>query len=268
MTLVQALALGVLQGVTEFLPISSSGHLALVQTLLGRDPQAALVFSVVLHLGTTLAILWVLRVRVGRLIRALDSLLRPGARDPGLETERRWLWLILVASVPTGIAGLSLRHFVEEMTARPVWIGFAFLSTMLLLLSAERIGSRQRGAEAITTLDALWVGCAQSIGILPGISRSGSTIAVALWRGTKPEVAVEFSILISVPAIVGANLLELASGTPGASVGVLSFCVGFTAALVTGIAALHALVWVVRERRLTGFAVYCGVLGAGAIFLG
>ncbi|MFQ5698347.1 MAG: undecaprenyl-diphosphate phosphatase [Myxococcota bacterium] len=268
MTLVQAVALGVLQGVTEFLPISSSGHLALAQTLLGRNPEAALLFSVVLHLGTTAAILWVLRARVGRLVGALYSLRRPSALDPGLATERRWLGLIVVASIPTGLAGLGLRHFVEDMSQRPVWIGLAFLLTMALLLSAERIGARRRGAEALTALDALCVGCAQSVGILPGVSRSGSTITVALWRDATPEVAVEFSILISVPAILGANLLELLSGGAQATAGALALGVGFTASLLTGVAALHALVWVVRERRLTGFALYCGVLGLGAILVG
>jgi undecaprenyl-diphosphatase len=268
-SLVEALVLGVLQGVTEFLPISSSGHLALSQALLGQEPRSTLLFNVVVHLGTLCAILLVLRRRVAGLVRGLLSFLRPGAPAEALRTERRWIGLIVVASIPTALAGLALRDFVEVMNHRPVWIGCAFLTTMVLLICAERVQRRERGPESIGALDALCVGCAQSLGILPGISRSGATVTAALWRGARSDVAVELSILVSVPAIVGANALE-ALRPESALLGdaLAPVALGFAAAFVTGIFALRALQWVVRQRRLLPFAFYCGLLGAGAIVVG
>jgi undecaprenyl-diphosphatase len=268
-TLAEALALGILQGVTEFLPVSSSGHLALTQAFFGHAPERTLLFNVVVHLGTLCAILLVLRHRVAGLCRGLVSFLRPGQASPALATDRRWILLIVVASVPTGLIGLSIRDFVEVMNQRPVWIGCAFLATMLLLVSADRVERRERGPDALRAIDALWIGCAQSLGILPGISRSGATVTAALWRGARSDVAVEFSILISVPAVVAANALEiLRPGSALSGDSLAPVAVGFAAAFATGILALRALQWVVRQRRLLPFALYCGLLGAGAIAIG
>ena len=269
MRLVEALALGILQGVTEFLPISSSGHLALTQAFFGHEPEGTLLFNVVVHLGTLCAILLVLRRRIAGLCRALVSFLRPGEVSPELRTDRRWIGLIVVATIPTGIVGLSIRDYVEVMNHRPVWIGCAFLGTMLLLISADRAVRRERDADSMGMLDALWIGCAQSIGILPGISRSGVTVTAALWRGARSEVAVELSILVSVPAIVAANALEiLRPGSALSGAALAPVAVGFAAAFATGIFALRALQWVVRQRRLLPFAIYCGLVGAGAIGFG
>jgi undecaprenyl-diphosphatase len=263
------MALGILQGVTEFLPISSSGHLALTQAFLGREPKGTLLFNVITHLGTLCAILLVLRQRVAGLFRGLASFFQAGELSPALRTDRRWVGLIALASVPTALAGLSLHGFVEVMNQRPVWIGCAFLTTMLLLIWADRIGRRERGPEAMQPIDALWMGCAQSLGILPGISRSGATVTAALWRGARSDVAVELSILISVPAVIGANALEMLRPDSALSADALApMAVGFAAAFVTGIFALRALQWVVRRRRLLPFAIYCGLVGAGAIGLG
>jgi undecaprenyl-diphosphatase len=269
LTLLEALALGVLQGVTEFLPISSSGHLALAQTLLGRAPEGTLLFNVVVHLGTMVAIALVLWRRIARLCLALASFVRPGAPDPALATERTWIGLIIVANIPTGLIGLGIRDTVQQMNHAPRWIGVAYLGTALLLLAAERVGTRDRGPDQLGVVDALWIGCAQSLGILPGVSRSGATVTASLWRGARADTAVEFSILISIPAIVAANLLEMLgprSGGPG--VNVTPLAVGFVAALVTGVVALRVLQWVVRNRQLLPFAAYCALLGAVAVAIG
>lgn len=268
MTLWEALGLGVLQGVTEFLPISSSGHLALAQVWLADLGEPDLLFGVVVHLGTLLAVALVLRRRLVDLCRGAWSFVGSGGRRSELETARRWVLLIAVATLPTAVLGLGARELVVAMNARPPWVGVALLCTALLLLGCERFGRRERGAAELTLGDALLVGVAQGFGVLPGISRSGVTVAASLFRDVRADVAVEFSLLISVPAILGANLLEAlaASGAVRGEAGPLA--VGFAAAFATGAASIKALQWAVGRRRLIPFASYCALLGAGAVALG
>lgn len=270
MTLSQALFLGVLQGVAEFLPISSSGHLALAQNWIGDVGAQSLLFNVVVHLGTLVAIVWVLRERLWKLVQAgLGLLLQPSERSAETATDRRWLLLIVVASIPTGIMGLSGREVVEQMNGEPVWIGVAFLCTAGLLLFSRRLGGGEKGSADLGWGDALWVGLLQGCGILPGLSRSGATIAAALARRVRPDTAVEFSVLVSVPAVIGANLLTVGAAGEGALLAEwATLAVGFFAASLTGIGALKALQWVVTRNHLAPFAAYCGLLGAGAIAVG
>ncbi len=267
MTLLQALSLGVLQGVTEFLPVSSSGHLALMQHFMPGISTPFLLFEVVVHLGTLCAIVLVLRARILALCVASRSLL-PGsiAGDPA---DRRWIVLIAVASVPTAAIGLALRGPVEAALHRPALVGGALLVTAVLLLVSERIGRRTRGPAEIRVVDALWIGIAQGVSVLPGISRSGATIAAGLWRDARGEVAVEFSLLASIPAVAGATLLVALAGDRSAgSADLAPLAVGFVSALGTGVLALRALQWAVAKRKLLPFAGYCGLVGVGAIVLG
>ncbi len=267
MTVTQAVALGILQGATEFLPVSSSGHLALAETALGAAPRQALLFDVVVHLGTLLSILVLLRARVARLLRGALSFL-PGARsaDP---VDRRWIGLIVLGSLPTAAIGLLLRDATSAMHAQPAVIGGALWVTAAILFASERFGARVRGPEELGAADALLIGAVQGLAVLPGISRSGATVGTALWRGVRAETAVEFSMLLSVPAILGANALELArAGSEAVRADALPLAVGFVMAFVTGMLGLRALQWVVAKRRLLPFAIYCVALGSGAFFLG
>ncbi len=268
MTPWEALGLGVLQGATEFLPISSSGHLALAQAWLGRESDSGLLFNVIVHLGTLFAVVLVLRQRLWGLVRGALSFVFGGERDAELETNRRWVLWILVASVPTALIGLGLRDFVIAMTADPPAVGAALVCTGILLFSAERFGERTRSAAELGLRDALVIGVAQGLGVIPGISRSGATIAPALWLGVRADVAVEFSILVSVPAIVGANLLEIARAGEAVRAELLPLALGFVAAFGVGAASLRALQWVVAKRRLLPFAVYATLLGSGVMLLG
>jgi undecaprenyl-diphosphatase len=263
-TLAEALALGVLQGVTEFLPISSDGHLALAHLLLGAG-DSDLVFDIVTHLGTMLAILVLLRRRIADLLRAALAWIGQRDADPALRTQQRWLVLIAVASVPTALVGLALEGTTESMRLQPLWVGLWLCATGALLVAAERIGGRTRDAAALGARDAVLIGIAQGLAVLPGLSRSGTTVATGLWRNLSPAVAVDFSLLISVPAVLGANLLKLdeMSAAP-----VAPLLVGFAAALVTGIGAVKLLQWIVVTRRLLPFAVYCAVVGVGTIAVG
>lgn len=269
MTLLQALLLGVVQGVTEFLPVSSSGHLALLQHFMPGISTPFLLFEVVVHLGTLCAIVLVLRRRLAVLSRAALSFLPGVDSAAGSAADRRWILLILYASLPTAAIGLLLRGPVEAVLHRPAAVGGALLVTGALLLVSERIGSRSRGPEGLGVLDALLVGAAQGLSVVPGISRSGGTIAAALARGAQGEVAVEFSLLISLPAVSGATLLVVLGGDrPLWTTPLAPLAVGFAAAFVTGVAALRALQWAVAKRKLLPFAVYCGLLGVGAIAFG
>ena len=265
----QALGLGILQGGTEFLPISSSGHLALAQNLLPGLTGHLLLFDVVVHLGTLLAIAVLFRRRIGQLLRAGFSYLPGGASGQVSDVDRRWLLLIGVGSVPTAAIGLLLRDTTESLLERPAWVGAALLVTALLLVVSERTGSRERGAAEIGLVDALIIGVAQGLAVIPGISRSGATVAAALWRDARGDVAVEFSLLLSMPAVAGAALLVgIESGGVVTAAEVAPLAVGFVAALATGLVAVKALQWVVTRRRLLPFAVYCALLGTGALAFG
>jgi undecaprenyl-diphosphatase len=268
----QALALGVLQGATEFLPISSSGHLVLAQNLIPGLSGPLLLFDVVVHLGTLVAIVVLLRVRIARLVLAAASLLPAGWGGPareGLEVERQWIFLLAAGTLPTAIVGFGLRGLAEELLHRPAAVGLALLVTAALLVGSERFGRRTRQAGELGWIDAVAIGTAQGLAVIPGISRSGATVAVGLWRDARGDVAVEFSLLLSVPAVAGAALLVgLESAGELRAEHLAPLATGFVAALVTGMAALKALQWVVVKRRLFPFALYCAVVGIGAIALG
>ncbi len=269
MTPQEALGLGVLQGATEFLPVSSSGHLALAEYLMPGLEEPQLLFDVVAHLGTLFAIVFVLRDRVWGLIRAGFGLVGIGRDEAAQAVDRHWLMLIIVASIPTAIIGLTLRDTVTEIRLDPRFVGAALLVTAALLFSTERLGTRTRGADQLGWKDALLIGCVQGFAVVPGISRSGSTVAAALWRNSRAETAVELSILISLPAVLGANILELAKNGFGAVEAQLtSLGIGFGAALVTGLLSLKALQWIVTNRKLSPFALYCACVGLGAMFFG
>lgn len=265
MTLSQALGLGALQGVTEFLPISSSGHLVLARSLWSGADSPQLLFDVVVHLGTLAAIVLILHRRIAALLIALLQLPRRGADSPDV----RWIGLIALACVPTALIGYGMRDWVEGMQTHPAWVGAALMVTAALLLWADRFPSPSRGHAEVGWADALVVGVVQGLAVIPGISRSGATVVAALSRDVRGDAAVEFSMLISIPAVIGANLLEgsrVGMGALSAEAGPL--VVGFISALLAGAVSLRALMWAVQRRRLRPFAAYCAVVGLAAVTLG
>lgn len=251
--------LGVLQGLTEFLPISSSGHLALAEQFF-RIQKPGIVFDIFAHFGTLLSVLWVFRRRI---LRLALSPFRGGE-------DLRLLGLLVVGSIPTGIVGLALDSIAEAAFGQSWAVGVGLLITAAVLTFAERRGSifSTKALEQIRGRDALWVGLAQGIAVLPGISRSGSTIATGLFCGLRREDAAEFSFLLFIPAIVGATALKLgeALSDPGAHSALWgSYLAGTTVAFLSGIIAIRFLIKFLRERRLTPFAIYCAVLGLIAV---
>ncbi len=259
MTVLQAAVLGLVQGGTEFLPVSSSGHLVLVPWLLGW-PIPGLGFDLLVHLGTAVAVAgyfwrdWLEMVRGA--VRALRT------RSLG-DPAARLAVFILLGTVPGAVVGGLLENWIEQVFTRPdIAAGFLLLTAGILTL-AEGYGRRERGLDSLSWQDTLLVGTAQAGAILPGISRSGATIAAGMARGLDRPAAARFSFLLSTPIILGAgavSLLELvrAGGLAGQLPLLLT---GFIAALVAGLACIHLLLRHLQRHSLYPFAVYCALFG-------
>jgi len=267
-----AIFLGVIQGLTEFLPVSSSGHLSLAQAWLGIDPNVAgHRFNITVHAGTLIAVVWVYRKDIGELFHVL--------RSPSEPSEARTrLLMMLLASLPLGIVLLpGVEDLVIAMESQVRIIGFALWTTAAILF----FGFRQQrpvdpSAPAATAPPLPWqafaIGCAQVVAVLPGISRSGTTIAAGIAVGLPRASAARFSFLISLIAVGGASgkelLSVLADPSGGPAIDPLPFALGFLASLVVGLASLRALLFLVGRGSIGGFVVYLSVLGAIAIFVG
>jgi len=258
MTLLESLFLGFVQGATEFLPVSSSGHLVLLPWLL-KIPEAGLAFSALLHWGTVLAVLLYFWRDILRLLRAgLVSLGTRSLEDP----DARVAWWIVIGTIPAVVLGMLFDDLFEELFGNPRPVALFLLVTATLLWVSERISAKTRSTEDLTWKEALLIGLAQALAITPGISRSGATIAAALVLGVRREDATRYSFLLGIPAILGAGLLSLLDLIgAGLSAGQwLVMLAGFLAAAATGYAAIRWLLNYVRSRSLTVFAIYCALM--------
>ncbi len=250
MTLWQGVILGLVQGLTEFLPVSSSGHLVLVEHLLGVK-MPGVFFEVSLHVATLGSVLVVYGRRLGAILVGAVR------RDP---PSLRYLWMLVLGTVPAGILGVALHHRIEEAFSSLAFVGGAFVVTGFILWSTRRRAGQQSEPRAP---DALAIGLAQAVAILPGISRSGSTVSAALWRNLAPAAAAEFSFLLAVPVIAGAALLEGRHATASlAAIGVVPFVTAFVVAFASGIWAMRFLVALLQRGRFYAFAPYCWAVGA------
>lgn len=261
MTIWETILLGILQGATEFLPISSSGHLVLVPSILQWSP-ASLALVAIVHQGTLVAVLIYFWADLWGIVKHVwQDLLR---RQPLASSESRLGWYILLGSVPAGVVGLLLEGFFESVFGTPaVAAGFLLLTAVLLILG-EKLLSGDKLIENITLPDALIVGLFQMLALFPGVSRSGSTITAGLLRGLDREAAARFSFLLGIPAIFGAGLLsslellqtnELVSQVP-------ALVAGFVAAAVSGYLCIHFLLTWLKSHSLYLFAGYCATLGS------
>lgn len=256
--LVSALLLGLLQGFTEFLPISSSGHLVLVQSLLPGFSQPGVLFDVTLHLGTLVAVCVYFWSDLRSLFLSLF------ARKSAITREdRRLLWLLIVGSVPTAVIGLLFRKQFEAMFDDLQGAGIWFVITGILLFVTDRVSTRGRDLREMTLFDALVIGTAQGISIIPALSRSGSTIAAGIFLGLERQMLVRYSFLLSIPAIAGAFLLELVAHRQEALAGFdpLVYSGGTLAAGILGYWSIAVLLRMTQSRRLSVFGYYCVVLG-------
>jgi undecaprenyl-diphosphatase len=263
----EAIVLGIVQGLTEFLPVSSTAHLRIVPAFAGwEDPGAA--FTAVTQLGTMLAVVIYFREDLWRISRTwLRSL-----RDPSLRTEldARLGWYIVLGTVPIGIFGILFKDQIESGARDLYLIGVALIVLGLILLIAERVGRRDRDIEQVKTRDGFWVGMAQAAALVPGVSRSGATITAGLFLGLERAAAARFSFLLSVPAVVLSGLLELGtivSGEEGEHVGAGALVIATVLAFFAGYAAIAFLLRFLSTHSTAIFVGYRVALGALVLIL-
>jgi undecaprenyl-diphosphatase len=262
----QALVLGIVQGATEFLPVSSSGHLVLVPWLLGWE-NLGLAFDTMLHLGTLTAVVvffWDdLRGLVAGALFSLKE--RSLAGDP----RRKLAWCIVLGTVPAAVLGFAFEDLFEALFAAPVYVGILLLATGVLLIIGERLGQKALGLDQLGWADALLVGLGQALAIAPGISRSGATMSAGLCRGLHREAAARFSFLLSTPIILGAGVYKLKDlwGMPLAAESPLPLLFGFLAAAITGFLSIRFLLGYLRRKSLYPFAAYCWAVGLVTLLL-
>jgi len=264
MTLAQATILGILQGLTEFLPVSSSGHLVIMQHYLGFK-HPLLLFDIVLHAGTLAAVFLYFRKDIFAIVL---SLIRFAQKEPGQVLQRKLFYLILLGSVPIALVGGLLRSRIENLFANIPLTSFLLLLTGTLLWTSERAASSNKGIEKVGILDALFIGIMQAAAILPGISRSGATISAGLFRGTSKEFAFRYSFLLSIPAILGALVIEAKDAVLEKSLPhqLLPWLTGALAAFLVGYFALIVLRKALLGRRLYWFSYYCWIVGGISLF--
>jgi len=256
MTELQAIVLGILQGAGEFLPISSSAHLALAPKVFGwQDPGLA--YDVMLHLGTLLAV-------AAYFAKDWLKIFSDAVRRPG-EHDGRLLWLLAAGSLPAGIAGLLLNHAAETAFRNPLWIAFNLLFFSVFIWLADRKPAQNLEESAFTLKHALLIGLAQSLALMPGASRAGMTIMAALFLGYSRSSAARLSFLLGTPIILGAGLMEMRKFTP-ASVDA-AFMSGLAASFLTGLAVIWFFMAWMKKRGLAPFLVYRVLLGAAIMLL-
>jgi undecaprenyl-diphosphatase len=269
MTAFQALILGIVQGATEFLPVSSSGHLVLVPWLLGwqLDPQAAFVFDVLVQWGTLLAVIvYFWRELPGLALAALRGLIHG---HPLESPAARMAWLLVLASLPAAVLGLVFKDTVEATFGQPTMVFGFLLVTSALLAVSEWLGHRTRSMESLRWTDALWIGLAQVLALFPGVSRSGSTIAGGMTRQLRRPDAARFAFLMSVPIMIGAGLVALRdlARLPDVAAQLGNLALGFLAAAVVGYLAIRWLLRYLSQRPLTVFIIYTAVVGVIGLVL-
>ncbi len=263
MGIIEAIVLAVIQGLTEFLPVSSSGHLVMAQHWFGQFNETNLLYDVMLHMATVTAILlyfWKDLLTLGKGYVGLST--EPGSMFQGC--ERQTIHNVLLASVPTALLGLGVQSFGFTNLAQPSIVAGMFLVTGVILWVA-RGGTKARSAREMTAGDALLIGLVQGIAVLPGISRSGSTIAGGIFLGLDRELAARFSLLISIPAIVGATLLEMIKvfGESHDSVG--TYILGMGVAALVGYWSIGVILRLVRQNHFFLFSYYLWPLGIGIL---
>lgn len=261
MSVLQALILGLIQGLTEFLPISSSGHLVLGQKLLGfSKPPVA--FDILVHVGTLIAIFIFFRKELLFDFKNFLSALGSG----NLKKIPKIFWLVVIGTIPAVVAGFLVNSFLEEIFNSTLMVGFSLIFTSLLLASTKFLKRGSKKINEVALFDGLTVGFFQALAILPGISRSGSTVVSGLWREIKREDAFRLSFYLAIPAVLGAQVLQFKRlvETGGNN---FSYFLGFLSAILAGILSLRILKKMLLAGKLAYFGAYCFIIGSLVILL-
>ena len=277
MNSLQALLLGLLQGLTEYLPVSSSGHLAIGAYLFGVDGEESMAFTIVVHVATVLStlvilwreIVWILRGVWCQLTGKVSAQSAGSSSCSSLNAETRYAINILISMIPVGIVGLFFKEQVEEIFGSGLTIvGIMLLVTAALLVFSYYARPRQR--ESISPLHAFLIGIGHALAVMPGLSRSGTTIATGLLLGNKKESMAQFSFLMVIPPILGEALLDALKLMKGdeafGDIEFLPLAVGFLAAFVSGCAACRWMISIVRKGKLLYFGIYCALVALLVLF--
>ena len=271
MDLLQALVLGVVQGLTEFLPISSSAHQRIVPAIMGwEDPGAA--FTAVTQLGTEAAVLLYFREDLWRITTKWLRALRPGARHLQADPDVRVGWYIIVATLPIGFLGFVFRDQIETGARDLYLVGTVLIVFALILLYADRVGKRDRDIQHLSFRDGVLIGLAQSAALVPGVSRSGATMTAGLLLGLERAAAARFSFLLAIPAVVASGLFKLGDVVAGTAEGsgdegVAAVALATVVSFVVGLAAIHWLLRYLATHSVGVFVGYRVLLGAGVLVL-
>ena len=271
MDIIQGIIIGIVQGLTEFLPVSSSAHLVFIQKILGV--QSSLAFDTFLHLGTLIAVMWFFRYDIYKMILSWLSSIRDilrGRFREGFYSDpyKRLAWYVILATIPVGIVGVLFEDSVDSLFAGALYVPafFLFVTGTILYLS-QRMTSGEINYNTITKKEALFMGLGQACAILPGLSRSGTTIAAGLTIGLNKEFAAKFSFILSIPAILGAFLLQAKDIGSAMDANFLPVFLGFIASIIAGYAAIKWMLDLIQNKSLDIFAYYCWVIGI-LVFMG
>lgn len=256
MSILESVLLGLLQGFTEFLPVSSSGHLTIAQSLIDGFSQPGLLYDLLLHFATLFAVLIYFRKRVGVLIKAFFGIFFNRYNSYYFE-NKRFLWCIVVASIPTAVIGLFLEQHVTDIFKSTISVGYALIFTSILLIISDNF----QGRLSININNSFILGIIQGIAVIPGISRSGSTIAIGVMMGIKRDEIAEFSFLMSVPAILGATILQVMKVDYISTNELIVYGFGMLSAFISGLIAIGFMLFFVKTAKMKFFAVYCLLAG-------
>lgn len=285
MSLLQSIFMGIVQGLTEFLPVSSSGHLAIFKNLFGMEVDGGIFFDVLLHVGTLVAVIFAFRQDIKRLIlegcRIIYDVIcniktfinnkknneNEAYKRVIYNNYRKFVMLIVVATIPTAALGFCSRHLVEAAGGTLLAPGIGLLITGILLLVVDYTNSGKKIPKDATYANAMWIGICQGIAVFPGISRSGMTIAASLLSGFNRKFAVKYSFIMSIPAIIGAAILELTQlgGSDITLKLAFNYFLGAAAAGVVGYFCIKVMINLVQKKKFRYFAFYCFLIGVVAI---
>ena len=265
MDIIQAIIIGLIQGLTEFLPVSSSAHLLFAQYFLGiTEPN--LTFDVVLHFGTIIAVIayfWrdIIQMIISFFLSLIDLVNGKFLTEVRKDPYKKLTWLVIIGIIPVAVVGYVLNDFIESLFVGVSIPAFFLLVTGCILYFSQRMNSGEINLKNMTWKDTLIVGCGQACALLPGLSRSGTTIATGLFLGLDKEFAAKFSFILSIPVILGATAYQLTDVTTS-NIDVLPWIFGFVAAAIAGYLAISFLLKLIKERSLDIFAYYCWIVGA------
>ena len=281
MTIIQSVFLGIIQGITEFLPVSSSGHLTILQNLCGIQTDGGLLFDVMLHIGTVVAICIVFRRDILRMIGETVRMINDLGKNISVffhnkkdqdarrykkilhNNYRRFVVMVICATIPTGIIGFAAQDLIALASESLLAPGIGLIMTAILLIISDAVETGNKIPKDISFTSSFLIGIAQGLSTLPGLSRSGTTIAACLISGYDKRFAVKYSFIMAIPAILGAACLEI-SQIGGSKVSISQFFIYLVGAVVSGIVGyfcMKKMLTIVRKKKFRGFAIYCLILG-------